>query len=91
MFRQRVGRYRKKKNAEKYPLVLLRFFQASGRIWVYFRHSGPPFSMSFASCCGYHSQSVNGHSIPCPGGKDTTWKEKKKSPGLHSGSYGRWL
>ncbi len=79
------------KIAVKYPLVLLRFFQASGWIWVYFRHSGPPFSMSFAACCGDHSLSVNDHSLPCPGGKDTTWKEKKKSPGLHSGSYGRWL
>ena len=80
-----------KKIAVKYPMVLLRFFQASWRIWVYFRHSGPPFSMSFAASCRHHSLSVNDHSISCPGGKDMTWKEEKKSPDLHSGSYGRWL
>lgn len=79
------------KNRCEVPSGLAALFQASRRIWVYFRHSGPPFSISFAACCGYHSLSVSDYSLSCPGGKDTTWKEKKKSPGLRSGSYGRWL
>ena len=85
MFRQRVGRYRKK-NRREVPYGLAALFSGILADLGVLPALRSAFFMYFAASCRHHSLSVNGQSISCPGGKDMTWKEEKKSPDLPSGS-----